>query len=170
MNSNLITKDQGQKYQNIIQKKQGHKYQNIIQRDQKKKRRVMLAFYAVKIGRVPGVYKSWEEANKQVLRFSGAICKKFSNQAQARAFAKSSKPTLSKKNLDKDLDKYWNSNRSSNKNNTNRKVLQITLSKNKHNKKRKGQEPFQKSETNKRLRSSSRTKKSSTAISAIQDK
>jgi len=41
----------------------------------KHKRDTPLAFYAVKIGRVPGVYQTWNEANEQIQGFKGAICR-----------------------------------------------------------------------------------------------
>lgn len=43
-------------------------------------------FYAVKQGRIPGVYNSWEECKKQVHGFSGPVYKSFSTAAEAMAF------------------------------------------------------------------------------------
>lgn len=43
-------------------------------------------FYAVKQGRVPGVYNSWEECKKQVHGFSGPVYKSFPTAAEAMAF------------------------------------------------------------------------------------
>ena len=34
-------------------------------------------FYAVKTGRNPGIYHTWEECRKQILGFSGARYKSF---------------------------------------------------------------------------------------------
>jgi len=51
----------------------------------KHKRDTPLAFYAVKIGRVPGVYQTWNEANEQIQGFKGAIYKKFATHAEAEA-------------------------------------------------------------------------------------
>jgi ribonuclease HI len=41
-------------------------------------------FYAVKVGRQPGVYRSWDEAAKQVLGVSGAVHKKFPTAESAQ--------------------------------------------------------------------------------------
>lgn len=43
-------------------------------------------FYAVKQGRVPGVYQSWEECKAQVDGYSGAAYKSFPTAAEALAF------------------------------------------------------------------------------------
>lgn len=43
-------------------------------------------FYAVKKGKTPGIYRTWEECKKQVAGFSGAIYKGFSTEAEAAAF------------------------------------------------------------------------------------
>lgn len=45
-----------------------------------------MAFYAVKKGRQPGVYNSWDECFEQVNGYSGAIYKKFKVEADAQAF------------------------------------------------------------------------------------
>lgn len=43
-------------------------------------------FYAIKNGRVPGIYASWDEAKVQVERFPGADYKGFATEAEARAY------------------------------------------------------------------------------------
>lgn len=43
-------------------------------------------FYAVKVGRKPGIYKTWSDCESQVKGFSGALYKSFSSQAEAEAF------------------------------------------------------------------------------------
>lgn len=43
-------------------------------------------FYAVKIGRKPGIYRTWTDCESQVKGFSGAIYKSFSTEAEAEAF------------------------------------------------------------------------------------
>jgi len=48
-----------------------------------------MAFYAVKKGRKPGVYNSWDECSEQINGFSGAIYKKFKFEADAQAFISS---------------------------------------------------------------------------------
>ena len=43
-------------------------------------------FYAVHKGRVPGVYETWEECSKQVLKFSCPRFKKFKTKTDAEYF------------------------------------------------------------------------------------
>ena len=43
-------------------------------------------FYAVKKGRQPGIYLTWDECKAQVDGFPGPVFKKFSTQAEAQAF------------------------------------------------------------------------------------
>ncbi|XP_006006605.1 ribonuclease H1 isoform X2 [Latimeria chalumnae] len=43
-------------------------------------------FYAVRRGRNPGIYSSWEECKEQVDRFPAASFKKFASEEDARAF------------------------------------------------------------------------------------
>ncbi|GAA6016648.1 hypothetical protein JCM11491_006031 [Sporobolomyces phaffii] len=45
-------------------------------------------FYAVKVGRVPGVYKTWDECRAQVDGFQGGRHKKFPTLVEAQAFVK----------------------------------------------------------------------------------
>lgn len=44
------------------------------------------SFYAVRIGRVPGIYTSWEECLTQVHQYPGAVYKKFKTAEEAEAF------------------------------------------------------------------------------------
>jgi ribonuclease H-related protein len=48
----------------------------------------MSKFYAVKIGKIPGIYTSWTECEKNVKGFPGAIYKRFSNKKEAEKFIK----------------------------------------------------------------------------------
>jgi ribonuclease HI len=48
----------------------------------------MSKFYAVKVGKVPGIYTNWPECQKNVTGFSGACYKSFSKRADAEAFIK----------------------------------------------------------------------------------
>ena len=48
----------------------------------------MSNFYAVRIGRNPGIYSTWDECQEQVDKFSGAIFKKFKNLNEAKMFIK----------------------------------------------------------------------------------
>ena len=43
-------------------------------------------YYAVAIGRKSGIYKTWDECNKQVNKYSNAIYKKFNNKEDALQF------------------------------------------------------------------------------------
>lgn len=60
----------------------------------------MANFYAVKQGRVPGVYNTWAECEKQTKGFTGAVFKKFSNYDEALEFVGSSDKVLDKENAD----------------------------------------------------------------------
>ena len=51
----------------------------------------MAKFYAVKIGRKPGIYNSWDECKMQVDKFKGAIYKSFSNKEDALMFIEEKK-------------------------------------------------------------------------------
>ena len=52
-------------------------------------------FYAVRQGRVPGIYTTWADCEKQVKGFGGAIYKSFPTEAEARAFVDDSGLSLS---------------------------------------------------------------------------
>ncbi len=43
-------------------------------------------FYAVKVGRVPGIYPSWDACKKNIDGFSGAVYKSFKTKAEAESF------------------------------------------------------------------------------------
>ena len=43
-------------------------------------------YYAIKNGRSPGIYRSWDEAKRQVVGFPHAIYKKFKTESEANAF------------------------------------------------------------------------------------
>lgn len=46
-------------------------------------------FYAVKVGRKPGVYKRWEDVQKEVLNYPGAVYRGFENFEEAWQFLES---------------------------------------------------------------------------------
>lgn len=46
----------------------------------------MAKYYAVKTGRKPGIYKTWDECKQQVDKFKGAIYKSFTSLDEANAF------------------------------------------------------------------------------------
>ena len=50
-----------------------------------------MSYYAVKKGRIPGVYRTWPEVQKQIVGFGHPIFKKFDNQEDANDFVKSYK-------------------------------------------------------------------------------
>lgn len=52
-------------------------------------------YYAVRQGRVPGVYTTWVDCEKQVKGFGGAIYKSFPTETEARAFVDDSGLSLS---------------------------------------------------------------------------
>ncbi|GAA5954501.1 hypothetical protein JCM3765_004477 [Sporobolomyces pararoseus] len=43
-------------------------------------------FYAVRVGRAPGIYLTWEECKAQVDHYSGCVFKKFKTLAEAQNF------------------------------------------------------------------------------------
>lgn len=43
-------------------------------------------FYAVKVGKIPGIYGTWSETEKQVKGFPGAVYKSFSTEEEAIRF------------------------------------------------------------------------------------
>lgn len=45
-----------------------------------------MKYYAVKNGRVPGIYTSWDDCRKQVTGFSGAVYKGFTSRSDALEF------------------------------------------------------------------------------------
>ncbi len=45
-------------------------------------------FYAVKKGKKPGIYKSWDECKAQVDGYSGAVYKSFKILSEAEGFYK----------------------------------------------------------------------------------
>ena len=48
--------------------------------------KVMGGYYAVRVGRRQGIYKSWSDCKEQVLGVSGAKFKKFNSLEEAQAF------------------------------------------------------------------------------------
>lgn len=51
----------------------------------------MAKYYAVKQGRKPGIYSSWDECKKQVEKYKGAIYKSFVSLDEAKNFIKEEK-------------------------------------------------------------------------------
>lgn len=57
-------------------------------------------FYAVKIGRVKGIFNSWQDCQKQVLNFKNASFKSFDNLEDAKKFLKDDKNILDNEKFD----------------------------------------------------------------------
>ena len=51
-----------------------------------RKRGVFMKYYAVREGRSPGIYNTWEECSKEVIGYKGAIYKKFTSYEEALNF------------------------------------------------------------------------------------
>lgn len=60
----------------------------------------MKKFYAVKLGKKPGIYNTWEECRRQVSGYSGAQYKSFTNLEEAKAFISTN--SLQDKGLDQE--------------------------------------------------------------------
>lgn len=54
----------------------------------------MSKFYAVKIGRKPGIYNSWDACKQQVDKHKGAIYKSFTTLEEAKNFLEDKTPTF----------------------------------------------------------------------------
>ena len=68
-----------------------------------------MSFYAVRFGRIPGIYTSWNECKKQVSGFKGAIYKKFSKKTDAITFCRDKAKTYADIKKDNKLLKIENS-------------------------------------------------------------
>src|SRR5699024_10347610 len=53
-----------------------------------------MKYYAVRKGRNPGIYTSWDSCLKEVKGFSGAIYKSFKTKAEAIAFLENSEKKI----------------------------------------------------------------------------
>lgn len=53
-----------------------------------------MKFYAVRKGRIPGIYETWSECSQQVIRFKGAEYKSFDNKEDAEKFINEEKIEL----------------------------------------------------------------------------
>ncbi|WP_099203547.1 viroplasmin family protein [Miniphocaeibacter massiliensis] len=49
-------------------------------------------YYAVKVGKIPGIYYNWEDCKKQVTGYSGAVYKKFDTLEEAGRFIDEKSP------------------------------------------------------------------------------
>jgi len=61
-----------------------------------------MKYYAVQVGREPGIYTSWDDCQKQVNKFSGAIFKSFDTEQEARTFIATVQRPKRKRSKDSD--------------------------------------------------------------------
>ena len=61
-------------------------------------------FYAVKVGKQPGVYQTWNQCKEQTDGFSGAVYKSFSTLAEAESFLSSVTVNMTIDNSDNEQD------------------------------------------------------------------
>src|SRR5699024_6858662 len=54
-------------------------------------RGVIMKYYAVREGRNPGIYHTWEECSNEVIGYKGAVYKKFNSHDEALNFIKKDK-------------------------------------------------------------------------------
>ncbi len=60
-------------------------------------------FYAVKVGREPGIYKTWAECQKQTSGFPSAVFKSFTTMAQAEEYMNGSTAAAAGSESDEDI-------------------------------------------------------------------
>lgn len=60
-------------------------------------RKAVEKFYAVRVGAVPGIYKTWDMCKAQVDKFPGCVFKSFESLVEAQAFMKASNSKTTKK-------------------------------------------------------------------------
>lgn len=58
----------------------------------------MKYYYAVKIGKAPGIYETWDECKAQVIGFKGALFKKFKTKEEAKQYLNSNNQVKDFKN------------------------------------------------------------------------
>lgn len=54
-----------------------------------------MSYYAVRIGKVPGIYLTWDECKKNVIGFNGAVYRKFETEEEANEFMAVEVPIVS---------------------------------------------------------------------------
>lgn len=62
-----------------------------------------MKYYAVKEGKRPGIYRSWDECKEQVIGYKGAVYKKFSSKDEALEFMAKGQISSVEKIEEKDL-------------------------------------------------------------------
>ena len=56
-------------------------------------------YYAVRKGRVPGIYRTWSECQKQVTGYPGAVFKGFVTEEEAQSFLHSGQSAEAKRHI-----------------------------------------------------------------------
>lgn len=64
-----------------------------------------MKYYAVRKGKVPGIYESWSECHSQIYKFSGAVYKSFETKEEAESFMNEENVSLDKVSTD-NIDTY----------------------------------------------------------------
>lgn len=57
-----------------------------------------MKYYAVRVGKKPGIYTTWEKCKAQVHRYPGAVFKSFATKPEAEDFMENKKPQKTQKN------------------------------------------------------------------------
>lgn len=65
----------------------------------------MKKFYAVRVGRTPGIYDNWDDCKKNVFKFKGAVYASFDTKEEAQKFMNEELNKLKEINID-DLETY----------------------------------------------------------------
>ncbi len=63
----------------------------------------MSKYYAVKAGKTPGIYKTWNECQKQTKGFSGAVFKSFKTEKEAKEYIKPALITIKNHSIKVDI-------------------------------------------------------------------
>lgn len=64
-------------------------------------------YYAVKVGRVPGIYNTWSECEKQVKGFSGATYKSFTTEEEARKYVNIKEKISIDTSITPNIEEFW---------------------------------------------------------------
>lgn len=66
---------------------------------------IMSKYYAVRVGREPGIYESWDECKEQIYKFKGAVYASFETHEEAENFINEELNDLNNINID-DISTY----------------------------------------------------------------
>lgn len=70
----------------------------------------MSKYYAVKVGRKPGLYTSWEDCKDQIHKFPNAVYKSFKDKEDAQAFLEGKKNVQKEPQINQNKNDYITSN------------------------------------------------------------